>query len=88
MSMHRLDTRLAKLEAQRPAEAEPPYPLPELSDDYVAEVLCLLWHHGGFASVEEMCCACFGLTDPAVVADMAAEVARIVEGTETAGEAP
>ena len=80
MTTHSLSSRLVKLEAKRPVEAEPSA-FPEPPDTWYAEVICLLWKYGLFSSIEEMVQQTFGLTDHAEVADMVAWVAHIVEET-------
>lgn len=53
MAHTRLDTRLKRLEARcRPSE-HVAYVVPELSDEYMAEVWQLLQTYGGYASWEE-----------------------------------
>lgn len=50
---HRLSLRLARLEARRPAEAEPPYVSPEPSDDWWVEFLSLVWEYRRWFSEDE-----------------------------------
>lgn len=46
MSLSRLDTRVAHLEARRPAVADPPYTPPEPPPGWCEEVLRLLRDYG------------------------------------------
>jgi hypothetical protein len=47
----RLATRLRRLEARRPPEADPPYTPPEPPPGWYEEVLRLLWTYGYLESV-------------------------------------
>ena len=57
MAHTRLDTRLKRLEARcRPSE-HVEYAVPELSEEYVAEVWQLLMQYGLYESEEALLCA-------------------------------
>jgi len=53
MAHTRLDTRLRRLEARYRPTGTVAYPVPELSEEFVADVWQLLQTYGGYASWEE-----------------------------------
>ena len=68
MSLPRLCSRITRLEALRPAVADPPDIPREFSDEKLAAFLVVFYAQGKFASVEEMSRQCLGLTDTEIAA--------------------
>ena len=71
MSLPRLSSRLARLEAQHPAEAEPPYVPPEPSEEWWAEFLSLVWEYRRwFSECDESDDSPYRDVMPSLVADL------------------